>query len=439
MGDSSTGDKKIEISWKNGFKVQNYSAGDFAKFGAIGLGICFIGWSIFTKNGQGFVKKTYNWIKDEKEKIIDRPWKGYKRTPVKGRPEDAPAPKEGRLLDVYIRAGRVVFLFAPTDVGKTTLAVQLASEMAFREESKIFPNSVIRHPKKVIYYDEEYEGESFQKEGYREVFESNDGRFLYTQGAHDGIDDMLDAIYYDANQKEYEGHDIVMFIDNIKAVCKGTYSGKGTNGEGRFIKSLKSIKNYLEDKKGIRLTVVVIAHTTKEAADEKRYKTLTEQNLQGTNDQSDFANELIALGDTLIGPEYKRVKALKNKKLPKDGKVWVVKRIDETTFEYVAYELESDTIDKKIAATLLAKYTSGNMGNAQPDSASTEGEDSDDEPKSWSREKIELTDEQLARCREVYDEAISSGNSKAAALKEAAEKVLGDASKYKTVKRRLSL
>ena len=133
------------------------------------------------------------------------------------------------------------------------------------------------------------------------------------------------------------------------------------------------------------------------------------------------------------------MKALKNKKLPKDGKVWVVKRIDETTFEYVAYELESDTIDKKIAATLLAKYTSGNMGNVQPDSASTEGEDSDDEPKSWSREKIEFTEEMLARCREVYDEAIRSGKGKTAALREAAGEVLGDAGKYKTIERRLGL
>lgn len=439
MGDSGTGDKKIEISWKNGFKVQNYSAGDFAKIGAIGLGIAAIGWSIFTKSGRGCVKTAYKWIKDEKEKIIDRPWKGYKRAPVKARPEDAPAPREARLLDVYIRAGRVVFLFAPTDVGKTTLAVQLASEMAFGEDSKIFPNSVIRHPKKLIYYDEEYQGESFQKEGYRDVFESNDGRFLYTQGAHDGIDDMLDAIYYDANQKEHEGHDIVMFIDNIKAVCKGTYSGKGTNGEGRFIKSLKSIKNYLEDKKGIRLTVVVIAHTTKAAADEKKYKPITVTILQGTNDQSDFANELIALGDTLIGPEYKRVKVLKNKALPKDDKVWVVKRIDATTFEYVAYELESDTIDKKIAATLLAKYTSGNLGDAQLDSALPDCKKESESKASYSREKIEFAEEQLVRCREVYEEAVASGKGKTSALKIAAYEVLGDEGKYKTIERRLGL
>lgn len=370
---------------------------------------------------------------------IPHPWKGYKRTPVKARPEDAPAPKENRLLDVYIRAGRIVFLFAPTDVGKTTLAVQLAYEMAFEKDSKIFPNSVIRHPKKVIYYDEEYQGESFQKEGYRNMFEINDGRFLYTQGAHDGIDDMLEAIYNDANQKEYEGHDIVMFIDNIKAVCKGTYSGKGSNGEGRFINSLKSIKNYLEDKKGIRLTVVVIAHTTSDAADEKRYKTITEKNLQGTNDQSDFANELIALGDTRIGPEYKRVKALKNKELPKDGKVWVVKRVDGTTFECVGYELESDTIDKKIAPALLSKYTSGNTVYKQLDSASPDSEEGNGTKASYSREKIELTEEQLVRCREVYEDAISSGKGKTAALKETAGEVLGDEGKYKTVERRLGL
>ena len=92
-----------------------------------------------------------------------------------------------------------------------------------------------------------------------------------------------------------------------------------------------------------------------------------------------------------------------------------------------------------ITVFFLLIIVASSIVSTQPDSASTEGEDSDDESKSWSREKIELTDELLARCREVYDEAINSGKGKTAALKEAAGKVLGDEGKYKTVERRLSL
>ena len=365
MEQKNQGDKVIRFG--NMFELRNVTAGDVLKVGGAAALTGFASWCLLTKSGRSFVSKSIKKLSEIKDRKIDRPWKGYKRPPKLQKPENIDPPVDEQLIGLQLCAGKTIFLFAPTDMGKTTLAIQLACEMMYEKESNIFPGSIIRKPKKLIYYDEEYEGESFQKDEYIEQFtEKNDGSFMLCTGSHGGIDEMLDGIYEDVNLKEHEGQDVVIFVDNIAAVCSGTYGRRTPNGEGYFMQSLKSLKNYLKDVKGIRLTIVLIAHTNKDMADEsKKYKPLTNANLQGTSQQVIFANQIIAMGATRISPDHMRIKADKNKKAKKDGCVWVVERTDSITFKFVGYELEEDTISVAGATVLRMEYMANDCDDQQ--------------------------------------------------------------------------
>ena len=88
-------------------------------------------------------------------------------------------------------------------------------------------------------------------------------------------------------------------------------------------------------------------------------------------------------------------------------------------------------------------YEESPIPTPQPDPALPLNEPSEEvcvtERRDYSREKIELTTEQVEQCVEIYQKARNQGLPKVEARKKAAKEILGDESKYATVERRMLL
>ena len=344
-------------------------------------------------------------------------------------------PRSRQLFGEYLYERDKAYWGARAGIGKTTLAFQCATDLARGRRSEAFGNANAPIPQLVYFFDFET-GTSDMLGKQRGLLQQCPGGSIvykdYVGQFEAGDIEYIGALLVIIAKLIWENRrNMTFFIDNISALC-----GDNQNCNKALRNGIDKLEKNALQRFGVSVTFVCLAHIT-EGDDGMLLK---RENVRGNKAQITWATSVLLFGKTRTGGRY--IKQLKNRKGDNpDEDLVVTTRLEgkkEGQSHWVAEDIdyECNVIAQK---PKLNKSETVESKPTQPDSASTEGEDSDDEPKSWLREKIELTDELLARCREVYDEAISSGKSKTAALREAAEKVLGDEGKYKTVERRLNL
>lgn len=347
------------------------------------------------------------------------------------------APRSRQLFGEFLYERDKAYWGARTGVGKTTLAFQCATDLAMGKHSEAFGNTNAPIPQLVYYFDFEVgTSDMLGKQGGllqqcpsgSIVYKDYVGKF--TAGDVEYIGTLLAII---AKSLWENGRDTTIFIDNITALCGESDNCKKALRDGID----KLVENALQII-GINVTFVCVSHIT----DGDDFMPLKKENLRGNKTQITWATSVLLFGKTRTGGRY--IKQLENRKgyNPDEDRV-VTTRLegkDEGTSHWVAegwdYECNVIALKPKQNKTETAAPT---HNSPQLDSASPDSEEENGTKASYSREKIELTEEQLVRCREVYEDAISSGKGKTAALKETAGEVLGDEGKYKTVERRLGL
>lgn len=289
--------------------------------------------------------KTLKEVKEEekKEKELEelkkrRPW-DYYTPPQKGVSGSNLTSKERiPLWGNGIYEGYCFILFAPTNVGKTALALQIANELAYNKTSTLMPQWSIGQGRRIMYFDEEYGLDHFPSE-LKDFYKSQkeDRVELYNQSG--GLEEFLDRLY---KLVLTGSRPTIAFIDNIGGVCGGNNIAK----EKRLIEGVWKIIRYIRDKvqPSISLTVVLIGHTnTPKYID--RFKHCSEGNLQGASEQANYATGMIELAYTHKAGFY-RLAFPKNKAVQASDKVYIIHRRDALNFEFVCQMDENEALEK---------------------------------------------------------------------------------------------
>lgn len=313
------------------------------------------------------VNDGYNWAKrrlgelwerrkkaKEKEELQKlRPW-DYYTPPQKGvTSSNLQVAHKVPLWGYAIYEGWNYTLFAPTNVGKTTFAQQILSELAYAETSTIIPGMEIGKGRRLMFFDEEYdlanlpeEYVNFNREKSKEV-----GDRIEFYGKTGDVEAFLDRLYYLLKDNPMS---TVVFIDNISALC-----GQNIQKQVRLLNGLKKIKDYLKYcmQPSHIVTTVLIGHTNLQNYTD-RYKPITERDMQGSSELGNMITGSIALGYTRLGPGYYRLLFPKNKAMQATDKVHVIRRTDAINFEHVCEMNEEDTIVKNASLPESATFVS---------------------------------------------------------------------------------
>lgn len=376
-----------EFDYKRG-KVKGYSAGE-AILMAVGGVLLWIGANI----GSAWAKDKYNEHKEKKKeekrkeeetKRVEadkelRPWYYYESprrgTVGSGLPNNVKTP----LWGYGIYEGYLFNLFAPTDVGKTTLALQIVNELAYNESSTLIPNWPIGRGRRILYFDEEYNLEHFPLE-LKKFYESQEKQRVEFYNRSGSVDKLLDRIYGLVKARTAP---TIVFIDNTVSLCHYNPAK-----ERCLIEGIWKLLDYFREKAEPRipLTIVLIGHTLKQKKNEGLAQS-SEGNLEGVSEQTSRTTGMIELGKT-HEPGYFRLAFPKNKALPKSENVYIIHRVDALNFEFVCEMTEKEALDKKTKFERNAEGRQSLVERAKS-LASKEGEDE------FKKLKAELGSEDL--------------------------------------------
>lgn len=300
-------------------------------------------------------KDIYNWSKRSLGKMWDKRKEAKKLKELKElRPWDYYTPPQKGVVGGNLQVAHKVplwgyaiyegwnyTLFAPTNVGKTALAQQILSELAYADTSAIIPGMEIGKGRRLMFFDEEYdlanlpeEYVMLNREKSKEV-----GERIEFYGKSGDVEAFLDRLY---SLLKNDKRSTVVFVDNISALC-----GQSIQKQTRLLNGVKKIKDYLKYCKqpSHMVTTVLIGHTNlKNYSD--RYKPITERDMQGSSELGNMITGSIALGYTRLGAGYYRLSFPKNKAMQATDKVHVIRRADAINFEYICEMPEEDTIVK---------------------------------------------------------------------------------------------
>lgn len=253
-------------------------------------------------------------------------------------------------------------LFAPTNVGKTTLAQQILCELAYADTSAVIPGMEIGKGRRLMFFDEEYDltnlPEEFVKFNRDKSKEVGDRIEFY--GKTGDVEAFLDRLY---SLLKDNPKSAVVFIDNISAMC-----GQNIQKQVRLLNGVKKIKDYLKYCKQPShiITTVLIGHTNLQNYTD-RYKPITERDMQGSSELGNMITGSIALGYTRLGPGYYRLLFPKNKAMQATDKVYVIRRADAINFEHICEMNEEDSIVKNASLPVNATIASGVKPLVDPD------------------------------------------------------------------------
>ncbi len=303
-----------------------------------------------------------NETKKQKELQELRPW-DYFTPPQKGvTSSNLQVAHKVPLWGYAIYEGWNYTLFAPTNVGKTTFAQQILSELAYAETSTIIPGMEIGKGRRLMFFDEEYdlanlpeEYVNFNREKSKEV-----GDRIEFYGKTGDVEAFLDRLYYLLKDNPMS---TVVFIDNISALC-----GQNIQKQVRLLNGLKKIKDYLKYCKQPShiVTTVLIGHTNLQNYTD-RYKPITERDMQGSSELGNMITGSIALGYTRLGPGYYRLLFPKNKAMQATDKVHIIGRADAINFKHICEMLEEDCIMKNASLPMDILSTQGQKPLVDPE------------------------------------------------------------------------
>ncbi len=304
--------------------------------------------------------------KEDAKKLLElkklRPWDYYTPPQKEMTSSNLQVAHKVPLWGYAIYEGWNYTLFAPTNVGKTTFAQQILSELAYADTSAIIPGMEIGKGRRLIFFDEEYDLSNlpeeyviFNREKSKEI-----GERIEFYGKTGDVEAFLDCLY---NLLKDNSRPTVVFLDNISALC-----GQNIQKQVRLLNGVKKIKDYLKYCKqpSHTITTILIGHTNLQNYTD-RYKPITERDMQGSSELGNMITGSIALGYTRLGPGYYRLLFPKNKAMQATDKVHIIRRADAINFKHICEMLEEDCIMKNASLPMDILSTQGQKSLVDPE------------------------------------------------------------------------
>lgn len=251
---------------------------------------------------------------------------------------DQPKTEYEYLFGPWIWSGCTTVLFSPTKVGKTTCAVQIASDIASGSPSKMLPAELdmgTHAPQTVLYFDLESDETDFQDRYGMAPNEFSSNLKISFDYVYDTIEELLDCIKQ--NISVYDSN-VTVVIDNTSMVGDSKYQAKTE----QLMKRIKSMQSMFKQR-GHLLTFILIAHTHKTTDDK-----IELEDMSGSSNFANLSRCILAMEKSGLGNDYRILKLLDTRKKEgiEDGKVIVIKRCSDPFlhFEYYATMNEDDAI-----------------------------------------------------------------------------------------------
>lgn len=184
--------------------------------------------------------------------------------------------------------GEVCCLFSDSNLGKSILAVQIATEIAKRQ--------------KVLYFDFELSDKQFQLrysdgQGNLNEFPDNLYRVEINRDSLD-VSNFEDAIIGNIEQAALMTDARVLIIDNLTYLCVASEKG---DAAGSLMMRLMSLKRKHD------LSILILAHTPKRCLSNP----ITQNDLAGSKKLYNFFDSVFAIGKSAKGPNLRYIKQLK--------------------------------------------------------------------------------------------------------------------------------
>ena len=228
-----------------------------------------------------------------------------------GAMETPPSPE---LFGPFWLMDELVILFAPTGVGKSALAVQLAECLARGVPMPPFEQSKHLRPQRILYLDFELDSTQFAMRyagltddgaGYELPYDfspnfiraemSWDGRII------DGYEGFSDMFFQSISDKIDELETTVLIVDNITFLDRT--STTNVNTALSIMRALSAIKRQK------LVSILVLAHAAKRI--ERR--PLTHADMQGSINLANFADSIFAMGTSCVKRELRYLKQIKSR------------------------------------------------------------------------------------------------------------------------------
>lgn len=231
--------------------------------------------------------------------------------------------------------------------GKSTLAMGMCVDIARGSNTHLLPDDKTPYnqkPQSVYYFDAELSDDDIQlRYGKHDFhFPENLKRFSSTYESETEMFDHIEELV--GNEKS----DVTICIDNLSAIIP-TASPKAYHDLFSRQKKIKDVAKA----NGYYVTFIIIAHTTKTKQGH------VNETFYGSSHLGNLSASRIALLPTRFGDEYKMLKVQKNRKMPKEGNVIIVKRVSTPYlhFEYFREMKEDEATPLKQKTVSISSVT----------------------------------------------------------------------------------
>lgn len=238
--------------------------------------------------------------------------------------------KPRRLFDCFVVEGEVTVLFAPTNVGKSVLALQIADAISQGKSEYGFESELTRG-ESVAYVDLENTDCQFAGRYSGHQFSDNLKILEVPTGVEYTTEQLLSYLknFISAEKSKVIVFDNISFMGNLQSA----------NEAMAIIKALRELRDELG------ITILVVAHTNK-----KDNKPMTINDLAGSAKVGNLIDAAFALGRVVgdTGLRYiKQLKARSGEKIYEDP-VMVVEMVKEggLHFEYRDTDIEQNLLKK---------------------------------------------------------------------------------------------
>lgn len=234
----------------------------------------------------------------------------------------------------YIHQGDLALIVGDTNSGKTLLACDIA--LANNDNLCYWEESMANRTRKTVYIDEEHNDSQIARR-YTHLLECSSGDLIrgrFTEDDYDScIEDRLLAI---ENLLCRNNDTELLIIDNLMCILE---NGKSAKQAQQFIQGLKQIKEQYN------LTIILVAHLSKRNSKNP----IEVKDILGSSIVGNYADSIIAVGNSCEGDNIKYLKQLKSRSSIKMSEVAVMEIAEEPYlhFEFREYDNEESHLPKK--------------------------------------------------------------------------------------------
>ena len=259
-------------------------------------------------------------------------------------------PIPNKLFGVLWHEGELCILFADTNVGKSILAVQIADGISKGQMSDIF--RVTAPMQKVLYFDFELSEKQFQNRYSMEYFNPYqfNPNFLRVEinPDYELMGSFEQALVSEMEREIQRTGAKILIVDNI------TYLKTQSTDTAKEALPLMNMLNKLKRQYG--LSILALAHTPKR----DHYKPMSVNDLAGSKHLSNFADSIIAIGQSNKDKSLRYIKQIKARATEKiyDSDYVIVCKIEKLInflgFTLVEFGNEIDHLKQRSEADMDA-------------------------------------------------------------------------------------